>query len=132
MKLKHIKRTFILQHDQSDCGVACLASLTKYYGGDASINQTKQFVRQQKSSIHVKKKKNSSKTYAIFRLSKIYLQTLKLFTMKTLDFNEMENVQGGDYCETLYGFMMGTLDYQGDWAWLHQVFYTNCGGVEPQ
>lgn len=39
INLKHIKRTFTQQHDQSDCGVACLSSLTKYYGGDISIEK---------------------------------------------------------------------------------------------
>ena len=43
----------------------------------------------------------------------------------------MENVVGGSYCATLYQFMT-VPGYQGDWAWLHQVFYQNCGGVEPQ
>ncbi len=37
--IKQIKKTFTLQHDQSDCGVACLSSLTKYYGGDISIEK---------------------------------------------------------------------------------------------
>ena len=36
-KLKHIRRTFVLQHDQSDCGVACLLSLIRYYGGENSL-----------------------------------------------------------------------------------------------
>jgi len=39
LNLKHIKKTFTSQHDQSDCGVACLASLSKYYGGDISIEK---------------------------------------------------------------------------------------------
>lgn len=30
---KRIKRSIVLQHGQSDCGVACLASITKYYRG---------------------------------------------------------------------------------------------------
>lgn len=33
----HIRRTFVLQHDQSDCGVACLLSLIRYYGGENSL-----------------------------------------------------------------------------------------------
>ncbi|HWB92046.1 MAG TPA: cysteine peptidase family C39 domain-containing protein, partial [Puia sp.] len=36
-ELKHIRRTFVLQHDQSDCGVACLLSLVRYYGGENSL-----------------------------------------------------------------------------------------------
>jgi len=39
MNIKNFKKTFTLQHDQSDCGVACLSSLTKYYGGDISIEK---------------------------------------------------------------------------------------------
>jgi ATP-binding cassette, subfamily C, bacteriocin exporter len=39
MNIKHIKKTFTLQHDQADCGVACLSSLSKYYGGDISIEK---------------------------------------------------------------------------------------------
>jgi len=34
--MKHINKTFILQLDQTDCGVACLLSIMHYYGGDAS------------------------------------------------------------------------------------------------
>ncbi len=37
--INHIKKTFTLQHDQSDCGVACLSTLTKYYGGNVSIEK---------------------------------------------------------------------------------------------
>ncbi|NJO89840.1 MAG: peptidase domain-containing ABC transporter [Chloroflexia bacterium] len=39
MNIKHIKKTFTLQHDQADCGIACLSSLSKYYGGDISIGK---------------------------------------------------------------------------------------------
>ena len=38
-QLKHTRKTFFLQHDYSDCGVACLLSLTRYYGGDSNIEQ---------------------------------------------------------------------------------------------
>lgn len=31
------KKSFIKQHDQSDCGVACLISITRYYGGNTSF-----------------------------------------------------------------------------------------------
>lgn len=34
---KHIKNTFVLQHDQSDCGVACLLSVIQYYEGSNSL-----------------------------------------------------------------------------------------------
>src|SRR5271154_1874496 len=33
----HVVRSFVRQQDQSDCGVACLASIVKYYGGEISI-----------------------------------------------------------------------------------------------
>ena len=46
MNIKQLKKTFTLQHDQSDWGVACLSSLTKYYGGDISVRHTKRFIRQ--------------------------------------------------------------------------------------
>jgi ATP-binding cassette, subfamily C, bacteriocin exporter len=42
MNLKHIKKTITLQHDQSDCGVACLASIIRYYGGDISIEKLRE------------------------------------------------------------------------------------------
>ena len=38
-KLDKIKRHSVLQHDSSDCGVACLASAINYYGGDTSIEK---------------------------------------------------------------------------------------------
>ena len=37
MQLQHIKKTFVLQHDASDCGVACLLSIIQYHGGVASL-----------------------------------------------------------------------------------------------
>ncbi|WP_340075571.1 peptidase domain-containing ABC transporter [Leptobacterium sp. I13] len=39
---KHIKQTFILQHGQSDCGVACLLSLIQYYGGNGSLEKLRE------------------------------------------------------------------------------------------
>ena len=35
--IKNIQKTFFRQQDQQDCGVACLLSIIKYYGGDASL-----------------------------------------------------------------------------------------------
>jgi ATP-binding cassette, subfamily C, bacteriocin exporter len=35
--IKNLRKTFILQQDQQDCGVACLLSIIKYYGGTASL-----------------------------------------------------------------------------------------------
>ncbi len=38
MKLnKQLRKTFSLQKDQTDCGVGCLQSLIRYYGGDISL-----------------------------------------------------------------------------------------------
>ena len=39
---KHLKNTFIYQHDQSDCGVACLLSLIQYYGGSNSLEKLRE------------------------------------------------------------------------------------------
>ncbi len=37
LERKLIERSFIRQHDMTDCGAACLLSLVKYYGGESSI-----------------------------------------------------------------------------------------------
>jgi ATP-binding cassette subfamily B protein len=42
MNLKHIEATHILQHDQSDCGVACLLSIIKFYKGDCSLEKLRE------------------------------------------------------------------------------------------
>ncbi len=34
---KLIEKSFVNQHDMTDCGAACLLSIVKYYGGDSSI-----------------------------------------------------------------------------------------------
>ncbi|MDR2126197.1 MAG: peptidase domain-containing ABC transporter [Prevotellaceae bacterium] len=39
---KRIKRTFTLQSDQSDCGVACLLSVIKYYDGNVSVERLRE------------------------------------------------------------------------------------------
>lgn len=39
MKKKLIAKSFVLQHDQSDCGVACLLSLVQYYDGINSLEK---------------------------------------------------------------------------------------------
>jgi ATP-binding cassette subfamily B protein len=38
-RLDKIRKNSVLQHDSSDCGVACLASAIKYFGGDISIEK---------------------------------------------------------------------------------------------
>lgn len=40
--MKHIEKTHTLQLDQSDCGVACLMSLVKLYGGTNSIEKLRE------------------------------------------------------------------------------------------
>lgn len=42
MDIKLIKKNFELQHDQSDCGVACLKSVVRYYGGDISLEKLRE------------------------------------------------------------------------------------------
>ena len=35
--MKAVAKTFTLQQDQSDCGVACLASIIKFHQGESSL-----------------------------------------------------------------------------------------------
>lgn len=39
---KNLQNSFILQHDQSDCGVACLLSLINFYGGTNSLEKLRE------------------------------------------------------------------------------------------
>ena len=39
---KELKKQWIQQHDQSDCGVACLASVIRYFGGEASMEKLRE------------------------------------------------------------------------------------------
>ena len=39
---KHLQKTFTQQHDQSDCGVACLLSLIQYYGGSNNLEKLRE------------------------------------------------------------------------------------------
>lgn len=39
---KIIQKTFSLQKDQTDCGVGCLQSLVRYYGGDISLEKLRE------------------------------------------------------------------------------------------
>lgn len=41
--LELIKRSHVLQQDQRDCGVACLLSLVRFYGGDSNFEQIRRF-----------------------------------------------------------------------------------------
>lgn len=40
--LKKIKRSYVRQQDQSDCGVACFAALIKYFGGETSLEKLRE------------------------------------------------------------------------------------------
>ena len=40
--IKHIKKTFVKQHSQYYCGLACLASLVKYYGGETTQDKLRE------------------------------------------------------------------------------------------
>jgi len=42
MNLKQLSKSFILQHDQSDCGVACLLSVINYYQGTNSLEKLRE------------------------------------------------------------------------------------------
>lgn len=42
MNIKHIQKTHTLQLDQSDCGVACLLSVIKFYSGSHSIEKLRE------------------------------------------------------------------------------------------
>lgn len=42
MNKKHIQSSHVRQHDSSDCGVACLLSLIRYYGGDSTIQHLRE------------------------------------------------------------------------------------------
>ncbi|MEW4924282.1 peptidase domain-containing ABC transporter [Algibacter sp. 2305UL17-15] len=39
---KQLEKTFVLQHDQSDCGVACLLSVIKFYEGSNSLEKLRE------------------------------------------------------------------------------------------
>ena len=40
--IPHIRKTFTLQQDQQDCGVACLLSVLKYHRGAASLERLRE------------------------------------------------------------------------------------------
>lgn len=42
MLLKKLNSSFVLQHGQSDCGVACLASVIRYHGGEGTLDHIRQ------------------------------------------------------------------------------------------
>lgn len=42
MNKKHINSSHVKQHDSSDCGVACLLSLIRYYGGNSTIQRLRE------------------------------------------------------------------------------------------
>lgn len=42
LNFKKLKKSLVLQHDQSDCGVACLLSIVRYYGGTNSLEKLRE------------------------------------------------------------------------------------------
>jgi len=40
--VKSLEKYWIQQHDQSDCGVACLASIIRFFGGDSSLEKLRE------------------------------------------------------------------------------------------
>jgi ATP-binding cassette, subfamily C, bacteriocin exporter len=42
IKAKQLSKSFILQHDQSDCGVACLLSVIQYYQGTNTLEKLRE------------------------------------------------------------------------------------------
>lgn len=42
MNRKQIEKTFVKQHDATDCGAACLLALIRYYGGDSTIQHLRE------------------------------------------------------------------------------------------
>jgi ATP-binding cassette subfamily B protein len=42
MNLSYLKKTFTSQLESSDCGVACLRSVVRYYGGDISLERLRE------------------------------------------------------------------------------------------
>lgn len=42
MNLSYLKKTFTHQLESSDCGVACLRSVVRYYGGDISLERLRE------------------------------------------------------------------------------------------
>ncbi|MDV3862897.1 peptidase C39 [Elizabethkingia anophelis] len=39
---KHLSKTFTLQKDQADCGIGCLLSLIRYYGGNVTVESLRE------------------------------------------------------------------------------------------
>lgn len=50
--------------------------------------------------------------------------------MKELSFENMENIEGGDYCAMLYFWLNGGAGYQGDYSWLLATYNLNCAPVQ--
>lgn len=42
LPMKHLHKTFSRQHDQSDCGVAALLSVIRFFGGDESLERLRE------------------------------------------------------------------------------------------
>ncbi|NOU18629.1 MAG: hypothetical protein HOO91_13820 [Bacteroidales bacterium] len=47
--------------------------------------------------------------------------------MKTLDFEKMEQIEGGfSYCGQLSYWLRNPMDFQGDIYYLHDIYEHNC------
>lgn len=42
LPIKQLEKSFVLQHDQSDCGVACLLSIIQFYKGSNSLEKIRE------------------------------------------------------------------------------------------
>ncbi len=42
MDLKEAKKSFVMQHDQSDCGIACMQCIIKYFGGEEKTEKLRE------------------------------------------------------------------------------------------
>jgi len=42
MNRKLLDKSFVLQHDQSDCGIACLLSIIHYYEGNNTLEKLRE------------------------------------------------------------------------------------------
>ena len=63
---KHLQQTFTIQHDQSDCGVACLLSLIQYYGGSNSLEKLRELSGTTKQGTTLLGSVSSSQSVGVF------------------------------------------------------------------
>jgi len=71
---KELQQTFTLQHDHSDCGVACLLSLIQYYGGSNHLEKLRELSGTTKQGTTL---------LGLFQVNFYILQTIK-FLLETI------------------------------------------------